>query len=72
MVGVRARLEREAEALIEQAWHTANFTAGTQSKAGLKPLRHYLKKAPRKMGNTEMLANMKILAMRANRKFEGE
>lgn len=72
MKGARARLEGEAEAQISLAWHTAAFTGATQAKGGLKPLRTYLKKPPRKMTAKEMLANMRIMAQRINRKFEGE
>ena len=33
----------------------------------LKPMAHYLKEPPRKMGSNEMLGNMMIMAQRANR-----
>lgn len=71
MEGVRKRLSNEADGRIEQAWQTGAFAATAQSKRGLKPLNHYLKKPPRKMGNSEMLANMRIMAARVNKKFEG-
>lgn len=68
MTGVRARLGQEAEGQIAQAYHTARFNAATKTKEGLKPLKHYLRQAPRKMSAKEMLANMRILAQRVNSK----
>ena len=68
MDGVAARLKAESEGAISTAWNTAAFVGAAMSKGGLKPLRHYLGKQSRKMSNQEMLVNMKILAMRANRK----
>jgi hypothetical protein len=67
MQGAVKRAERDAEGQIAHAYHTALFNAGTKTKAGLKPLAHYLRKPGRKMSSKEMLANMKMLAARANR-----
>lgn len=71
MKGVRKRLEAQNEANTALAWQSAAFT-GAASVGKLKPLREYLRKPPRKMSNAEMLANMRILAMRNNRKFGKE
>jgi hypothetical protein len=68
MQGVRARLESEADARLSLAWSTGAFS-GAASAGKLKPLRHYIKKPPRKMSAKEMLANMNMLATRVNRKF---
>lgn len=65
--GVTARLKAESEGAISSSWNTAAFVGAAMSKGGLKPLRHYTGKQSRKMSNQEMLANMRILAMRANR-----
>jgi hypothetical protein len=66
MDGAGQRLKYEAEERISMAWHTGAFSA--QAQAGkLKPLRHFNR--PRRMSNKEMLANMKMLAARTNRKF---
>jgi len=70
MRAVRKRFKAEAEERISQAWQTAAFTGATQSKSGLKPLNHYLRRPPQKMSPREMLANMKMLAGQANSKFE--
>jgi hypothetical protein len=67
MQGVRKRLEGEHDERLEHAWQTGAFS-GAASAGKLKPLKHYQRRAPRKMSNTEMLANMRILADRANRK----
>lgn len=64
MRGVRHRMKAEAENRIAQAWQTAAFTGATQSKAGLKPLAHYLKRPPVRMSSASMLANMRMLARR--------
>ena len=37
-----------------QAWWTAAFTGLTQSKGGLKPLRHYLGSKPRRRAPAEL------------------
>lgn len=66
MEGVRGRLEAEAEGETRVAWQTANFAAAAQA-GKLKPIRHYIKAPVRRMSNAEMLANMRILAERANR-----
>lgn len=66
MRGYRARLGAEAESRMAQSWQAGMFAALAQN-GKLKKLDHYLKKPPRKMGNAEMLANMRILAQRANR-----
>lgn len=68
MNGVRKRLASEAEADLSLAWHVGAFTGAAQV-GKLKPLRTYLKKPARKMDPREMLANMKLLASRVNRKF---
>ena len=68
MQGLRQRLEAEAEASLSQAFHAGLFAALAQN-GKLKPLNQYLKKPPRKMSSAEMLANMRILADRANRQF---
>jgi hypothetical protein len=70
MDGITAKLKAEAEGSISQAWHMAAFYNASQSKGGLKPLKHYVKTDNRKMSSKEMLANMRILAQRANRKIE--
>jgi hypothetical protein len=70
MQGVRERLEAEAEGETRVAWQTANFMSAAQA-GKLKPLRHYTNAPKRKMSAREMLANMRILAQRVNRKFEG-
>lgn len=62
MRGTRRRLKAEAEDRIALAWQTGAFSGAAQSKGGLKPLNHYLKRPPRKMSSAEMLANMKTLA----------
>ncbi len=67
MRGIRKRLEQQAESDLANSWTTAALTGATQSKGGLKPLKHYLRKPGRRMSNTEMLANMRMLADRANR-----
>lgn len=71
MEGVRKRLESEAETRLANAWSTGAFS-GAANNGKLKPLKHYLRKPARKMDPREMLANMKLLASRVNRKFEGE
>lgn len=68
MRSVRRRLKDEAEGQISQAWHTGAFTGATQSKGGLKPLDHYLRRAPRQMTAEEMLATMQSLAGQQNSK----
>jgi hypothetical protein len=68
MDGARKRLISEGEASLSQSWHTGAFTAAAQA-GKLKPLARYIKKPPRKMDVREMLANMKLIASRVNRKF---
>jgi hypothetical protein len=68
MRGVRKRLFSQAENDLSLAWHVGAFS-GAAGAGKLKPLRHYIKKPPRKMNPKEMLANMQMLAMRVNRKF---
>jgi hypothetical protein len=71
MDGAGKRLLAEGEASLRFAWHAGAFTGAAQV-GKLKPLARYLKKPPRKMDPREMLANMKLLASRVNRKFEGD
>lgn len=68
MKAARNRNEAIAEAATAQAWQTAAFTGATQSKRGLKPLRHYIKRKaqPERQTPAQMLANMRVLAARAN------
>ena len=51
MEGARKRLEASYERELSIAHATAGFTAASQSKGGLKPLRHYMKKdqSPKEM-----------------------
>lgn len=70
MRGVRKRMKIESESRVAMAWQTGAFTGATQSKGGLKPLEHYLRRPPRKMTPKEMLANMQSLAGRQNSKYE--
>ncbi|MGJ0236986.1 hypothetical protein ACQEPB_00495 [Novosphingobium fluoreni] len=70
MRGVRKRMKREAEDRITLAWQTGAFTGATQSKSGLKPLNHYLRRPPAMMTAAEMLANMRALAGSVNSKHE--
>lgn len=69
MRGVRKRLTIEHEQRIAQAWQTGAFSGATQSKGGLKPLEHYLRRAPRKMNAKDMLAAMQSLAGHQNAKY---
>ena len=71
MAGVRKRLEQQQEDATALAWQVAAMNAAAKSRGGLKPLRHYVAKAPRKMTPAEMLANMRIIAQRVNRR-EGQ
>lgn len=71
MRGVRKRMKREAEDRIALAWQTGAFTGASQSKAGLKPLNHYLKRPAPKMAAAEMIATMKSLASIQAGKFGG-
>jgi hypothetical protein len=59
MQAVRKRRQAQQNAAIRQAWETAAFTAMTQSRSGLKPLRHYLSTAPRSQTPEDMLAVMR-------------
>lgn len=45
MRGVRQRLSAEADAHLRQAWWSGAFAGLTQSKGGLKPLEHYLRRS---------------------------
>ena len=72
MAGAIKRAERDADLAISQAYHTALFNAGTKTKAGLKPLAHYLRKQGGKMSVKQMLGNMRALAAKANRMHEGK
>lgn len=45
MTGASNRIEREIEIGLAQAHAMANFNAATKTKAGLKPLKHYLSKS---------------------------
>ena len=71
MRGVRKRLKAEAEDQIALAWRTGAFSGAAQSKSGLKPLDHYLKRPAQKMTHAQMLANMKTLASIQEGKFGG-
>ncbi len=67
MEGVRKRMKFDADARTSLAYESGAF-AGLAQAGKLKALKHYLKKQPTgKMSNQEMLANMRILAQRANR-----
>lgn len=68
MQGVRKRMELEAESRTAQAYETGAFS-GLASAGKLKAFKHYAPKPERKMSAAEMLANMKILASRANKEF---
>lgn len=48
------------------AWHTAAFTGATQSKGGLKPLQHYLRK-PQTPG--QMVAALKTMGAKSDMKI---
>lgn len=65
MQGVRKRMERDFETSLSLAWHNAAFTGATQSKGGLKPLRHYLRK-PQSPG--EMVAMLKTMGAKSDMK----
>lgn len=69
MEGVRKRLTLEHDARIRQAYDSGAF-AGLAYHGKLKPIKNYIgsQSQSRKMSNQEMLANMRILAQRANRK----
>lgn len=69
MAGVRERNKAKGETRVALAWQTAAFTGLTQTKSGLKPLRHYLQRPARRMSDAEMLGNMKLIASRVNRKM---
>lgn len=64
MRGVRKRMERQAEDDLRTAWHTAAFTAASQSKGGLKDLRYYLPRKPQKQSPENMLAMLRTLTKR--------
>ncbi|WP_285020231.1 hypothetical protein [Novosphingobium sp. fls2-241-R2A-195] len=70
MRAARRRLKAEGENRTTQSWQAGAFTGLAQSKSGLKPLDHYLRRPPRKMSNDEMLAVMQSLAGRQNSKYE--
>jgi hypothetical protein len=67
MGGVRKKMKSDADSEMSLAYHSGLFAAIAQS-GKIKPLKHYLRSEPRKMSAKEMLANMRILAQRANRK----
>jgi hypothetical protein len=67
MDGVRKRLKFDADARTSLAYESGAF-AGLAHAGKLKALKHYIKQPSSKMSNQEMLANMRILAQRANRK----
>lgn len=67
MEGVRKRLALEQEARTYLAYETGAF-GGLAYHGKLKAFKHYSRPQSRKMSNQEMLANMRILAQRANRK----
>lgn len=54
MRGVRKRLRSEADSRIRQAHMTATFTALTQSKGGLKPIDHYLRREARRQSPKDL------------------
>ena len=64
--GVRKRQESEFEAQMRLAWHTAAFTGATESKGGLKPLQHYLRK-PQTPG--QMVAALKTMGAKSDMKI---
>lgn len=67
MDGIRKRLTLEHEARTQHAYEIGAFS-GLAHHGKLKPLKTYIGSQSRKMSNQEMLANMRILAQRANRK----
>ncbi len=67
MEGVRKKMKSEADSEMSLAYHSGLFAAIAQS-GKIKPLKHYLRSPTQPMSNKEMLANMRILAQRANRK----
>lgn len=70
MRAARRRLKAEGENRTTQSWQAGAFAGLAQSKSGLKPLDHYLRRPPRKMSAEEMLATMTAFAGRQNSKFE--
>ena len=66
MRAVRRRAKADADNRFRQTYQTAAFTGAAMARK-LKPMAHYLKEPPRKMGSNEMLGNMMIMAQRANR-----
>lgn len=48
MRGARKRISNAADSQLRQAWWTGAFTGLTQSKDGLKPLKHYLRRGPQR------------------------
>lgn len=67
MRGVRRRLKGEHEGRVAQSWQTGAFSGLAQSKSGLKPLDHYLRRPARQMSTEEMFAAMQALAGRQNK-----
>jgi len=67
MDGAAERMKADSDNRTAQAYESGLFGAIAQG-GKLKPLKHYLRTEPRKMSPKEMLANMRILAARANRK----
>jgi hypothetical protein len=66
MDGAAERMKADSDNRTAQAYESGLFAAIAQG-GKLKPLKHYLRSEPRKMSAKEMLANMRILAQRANR-----
>lgn len=65
MRGVRKRLTAAAEASLREAWWGGAFAGLTQSKGGLKPLNHYLRKnSERRMAPDAMLAAFQSMEAR--------
>ena len=58
MGGVRRRLEREDRQALAMEHSGAIFSALTQSKAGLKPLTHYLRSEPREPSVKRMMQTL--------------
>lgn len=68
MRGIRRRLTAGHDQRITQAWQAGAFAGLAQSKGGLKPLDHYLRRPPRQMSAEEMLSTMQAFADRQNSK----
>jgi hypothetical protein len=61
MRGVKKRMRSEADARIRQAHLTATFTAMTQSKGGLKPVDHFLRRAARRRSPADLYAAFRAM-----------